>query len=627
MVLTSAGLSVQNKGANTEPVSGVVSAKRNTLLLDNEKGVVILGGLNQGTEPWTTCILSGEKIKREVLHLLGENAVMYLENGLMICDFSDPKNLIYSPIPYMPEIMTFGDAELQKVESLDNVSVILLRNMSGEYAVVVLDLTNGINNARSKFEKLLGYSGAFGMFGLVPDIAFNASGAVLVDGVLILSPEEWGGEMRPCDDPDAIMPSCNITAPKAKLVCHYGSGRTLIRHSPDYHRVSSDAEFEGFCVDDFEYACRWQIAPYRLLGMVYNSFPADGGSLILEHQGEFFVSAIDKRDTPPPSKVDFLMMNAASGTVAKTRYDIIEKATGDYDSLISSGAYEQIEEITDALKPLLENGDENALALWQRIARDFPRGKAFMSTECDKARAYSEVTDYVLTLEPITPGEPFARSSAIGKIRFKYNKKWNSPAKLTIMNGDSMPFEFAPYRNCIYVTCGEGSDDGLFQGFVYSQTDEKGRSIPGSNGILIRIIDVRLPNCVFELYEPGLQSHSIFMRWSYHTLLMYIGNKGVFAIDFDKWPGEYTPLPDPIIPDIKHMHDVAFIGEHADELFTGENRWRLCYEILPVPARPFRDIRYLDMENALLSNPLGQRTMLLRNGFGNIWTERILAGR
>ena len=626
-IITAGKPNTSSKDVNALPVAAVVSTQRKTMLFINDKGVVLLSGLGPGAKPLATCILSGERIELDTLDVLGENAVMYLDKGLTICDFSDPENLIYSPMPYIPEVPAFGDGEMKGVVSLDNVSVLPLRNSSGEYAVVVLDLTNGIYNARWKFEKLLGYSGAFGMLGLEPDIAFVADGSVLIDGSYKITPDEWGGETRSCEDPDQIMSSNKRATARSKILCISERGSVLIRHSTDHHIISDDADRPGFSVDDFEFACRWRIAPYRFVAMVHDSFPAVGGALILEQEGEFFVSRIDKRDTPPPSKADFLMMNAVSGAVAKIRHDVIGKACSDYDNLLLAGAYGEISGITDAIRPLVENGDENALALWMRIARDFPRGKAFMSMECDTVRSGSEVTDYVLTLEPISPGQPFSRPSTIGMIRFKYNKKWNDYPMLAIMNGSTPPREFWTYGKYAYVTGAESSEDGLFQGLVYSEMQGTRKIAADQKGILIRIFDVRMPDYVFELCDPGLRLKDVFMRWSYHTLLMYIANMGVFAIDFDEWDDKYSQLPPPIIPDLKRMHDVAFIGEHADELDTGENMWRICYEILPIPSHPYRNTKYQDMEYLIPVKPDERRAMLLRNGFGNIWTEQIIAGR
>ena len=625
-ILTTGGLSRWNKNPNAIPVELTVSAKRKTLLLDNDKGAVLLGGLNSGAKPWTTCMLFGENIKLDTLYFLGENAVLYVNNGLRICDFSDPDDLIFSHMPDTPEARALGSIALQSIESLDNVSCMLVKSHSSPYAVIILDLTNGINNALSKIIFYDEIMLAFKAFGREPDITFCADGSVLINGLLKISPERWGGEKRVCDDPDFVMPSNNTKTPISKIFGNFGEGNTLIRHSPDYHSISGDANLDGFSTDNFEYACLWKAAPYRFIAMAFDDVPADGGSLILEHQGEFFVARIDKRDTPPPSKAEWLMMKAVSGAVAKNRRDVIEKATADYDRLLQAGAYEEISGITNDLRPLLESGDENALVLWKRIARDFPRGNAFMGTEVDSISSDSQTSYIVKPPKPIFPGLPFKRDTAIGKVRFKYNENQHS-ARLVITNDIGLPVEFSQYGDCKYVTCGEESDDGVYQSLLYSQMGEDGKLIVGRSGILIRVFDVVRLNCVLEIYRPGLQPQGVFMRWSYHTLLLYLGNEGIFSIDFNEWPGADTSLPQPIIPDIINLHDVAFRGDYLDELFTGENNWRFCFEIQPMPKNPLESARYENLKHAIPRRPAEKRAMLLRNGFGNICTERLLAGR
>ena len=625
-ILTTGGLSAWNRDPNAIPVALTVSAKRKTLLLDNDKGAVLLGGLNSGAKPWTTCMLFGNKIKLDILYFLGENAVLYLDNGLRVCDFSDPENLIYSTLPDTPETRALGNIALQRVESLDNVSCMLVKSHSSPYAVVILDLTNGINNARSTIILYKEIMTAFKTFGREPDITFRADGSVLINDSLIITPDRWGGEKRICDDPDFIMPSNNTATPIAKIFGNFGAGSTLIRHSPDYHSISGNADLDGYSVDAFEYACMWKAAPYRFIAMAFDDVPADGGSLILENQGEFFVARIDKRDTPPPAKAEWLMMKAVSGAIAKSRHDVIEKATEDYDHLLLTGAYEKISEITDEVRPLLESGDENALALWVRISRDFPRGGAFMGTEIDSINSDSKTSYKVKSPKPIFAGVPFKRDTKIGGVYFKYNESSNF-VSLVIGNGIRQPVEFAQYQNCKFVTCGEGSEDGLFQCLLYSEMGDDGRLIVGRKGILIRVFDVVKPDCVFEIYRPGLQSTDVFMRWSYHTLLLFLGNEGLFSIDFDDLRGGKVPLPAPIIPDIITLHDVAFRGEYVDVLFTGENCWRIIFDIQPMPTDIVRATRYDNLKHELPRKPATKREILLRNGFGNIWTERIIGGR
>jgi len=228
--------------------------------------------------------------------------------------------------------------------------------------------------------------------------------------------------------------------------------------------------------------------------------------------------------------------------------------------------------------------------------------------------------------KPVYPNLPFARPSAIGKIRFSYNVSKQAPP-LVITNGRAMPREFGAvgfYRTAVGA---EGSDDGLFQALIYAKEGEDGRLVVGRRGVLIRVFDVRGPECVLEITREGRQIQEIFIRWSRHSLLIYIGGEGLHAIDFDSVSATVTNLPPPIIPDILTLHDVAFLGAHADELYTGENRWRLCYEILPFPERPADDPRLAELRGLLPRKPDDKRMMLLGNGFGNLWTEYILRGK
>ncbi|MCL1896790.1 MAG: hypothetical protein FWG03_09615, partial [Clostridiales bacterium] len=310
----------------------------------------------------------------------------------------------------------------------------------------------------------------------------------------------------------------------------------------------------------------------------------------------------------------------------KSRRDVIEQAARDYDRLLAYGDYTIVAGIAEELRPLLESHDENALALWQRISRDFPRGNPVMAAECEAIRSPSEVSSQVRYPKPVYPAAPFSRPSSFGKIRFSYDFRGSAPV-LAIANGMVPPRRFDPVDQYRLVVCEDGSDDGLFHAMVYGREGEDGRLIVGRKGVMIRVIDVRGPECVLEIIRTGIQSQEVFVRWSGHKLLMFLSGEGLFALDFDNAGGVITELPPPLIPDIIELHDVAFIGEHADELFTGENRWRICYDILPFPERPLSDPRLEDIKGMLPRKPAEKRAMLLRNGFGNLWTELILKGR
>jgi len=526
-MLTQGGLGIWNDNPNKLPVDFTVSPKRKTLLMDNDKGAVFLGGLNADAEPWTTCMINHEKLRLETVQFLGEDSVLYDDGGYKICDFSNPENLIYS-------------------------------NITEEQA------------------------------------------RALVRAI----PEEW-----------------NTSAPMARIMGNFGSGSTLIRHSAEYHNIADES-----VLHDFEYACLWKTAPYRFLVMAFDWVPVSGGSLVLSNEGEFLVARIDKGDVPPPDRADWLMMRAVSGAVAKSRRDTIAEAASDYERLLGSGDYSEITGVTAALRPLLVSQDENALALWQRIARDFPRGNIFMAAEGEATRSPSETAEMIRHTKPIYPGLPFSRQSAIGKIRFSYRFNRDSN-DLVIANGSAPPAEYPSVGQYKVVTGGESSEDGLYQALVYAREGDDGRLVVGRRGILIRVFDVRGPECVLEIDRPAIQMQGTFMHWSNHALLLYMGDEGFFAIDFDKAGGPVGQLPPPVIQDLTEIHEVAFLGAHADELFTGENRFRLCYEILPFPERPFEDPRYLNFSRMLPKRPEEKRAMLLRNGFGNLWTDRLLGGR
>jgi hypothetical protein len=322
------------------------------------------------------------------------------------------------------------------------------------------------------------------------------------------------------------------------------------------------------------------------------------------------------------------MMKAVSGAVAKDRRDVIKQAEEDYSLLLGSGDFGRIGSVAEDLRPLLESRDENALALWQRIARDFPRGNPIFATECEAVKDASEIAYRVQHPKPTFPGLPFARHSSIGKIRFSY-RETREQEYLIVSNGASPPREFPGVGLCRKVVGSQESEDGLLHGLAYAQQGEDGRLIVGRRGVLIRIIDARGPSCLLELYRPGLQTQEMFMRWSHHTLLMFLGSEGLYAIDFDNVTSTITDadMPQPIIPDIITLFDVGFMGAHADELFTGENRWKICYDVLPFPERPYDDPRLGAYGKMLPKKPDERRALLLRNGFGNLWTELVLKAR
>jgi len=362
--------------------------------------------------------------------------------------------------------------------------------------------------------------------------------------------------------------------------------------------------------------------------MAFDESPGAGVSLVLEHRGEVSIARVEKSDIPPPDRAEWLTMKAVSGAVAKSRRDVVDSAAADYDKLVKSGAYEDITSVTKTLRPLLEIRDERALALWQRIARDFPRGAPFFATECEAVRAESEISYDRIRPKPLLTALPFSRPSGAGKIRFSF-REGNGRLNLVITNGMSVQCVFPPVGLYRFPEYAEGSDDGLLQALVYGEQDDGGKLIAGRRGVLIRVFDVRRePRCVFEKQFPGLLPRELFARWSNHTLLLFLLNAGLFALDFDGsgqiYEKSYEEMPQPIIPDIIDMHDVAYMGAHADELYTGENRWRFCFEILPFPARPLDDTRFENIKAMLPKKPDEKRAMLLRNGFGNLWTEQIL---
>jgi|GEM_PF-6362766 len=648
-ILTGGGLGAFNKNKNAIPVDLIVSPKRKTFLLDNDKGAVLLGGLNQGATPWMTCMVFHDKLKLETAYFLGENAVLFLDGIIQVCDFSDPGNLVFSRLPGAQELQALGGAgRIADVEALDNVSCILYESVSGGYAALILDLSEGIGSALTKLVTQNEWSPALTKLPKIqkfrPDISFCADGSVLISHAdetkkymemavylmngsgaanesFRISPDEWGGKRRMADDPDKVMPSNNTSAPLSRIAGNFGTGATLVRHSAQYRNISSHEDILAF-----EYACTVKFAPYRFIAMAYDDTPATGGSLVLEYDGEFFISRIDKGDTPPPDRVEWLMMKAVSGAVAKDRRDVIAGVSTAYNSLLVSGDYGKISDVAEALRPLLDSGDENALALWQRVSRDFPRGNPFLAVEREAVRLDTEMEYKVSYPKPLYPGLPFSRPSAYGKVRFSYNIRQSVPP-LVVTNGNAPPREFSAVGFYRMAVGAEGSDDGVFQAIVYGQEGEDGRLIIGRRGILIRVVDTRGPDCVFEICRPGIQPQEIFARWSYHTLLLFLGGEGMFAIDFDKASGPGMELPSPVIPDIITMHDVAFMGVYADELFTGENRWSICFEILPFPQRPLDDPRFAVMKNMLPKKPEERREALLRNGFGNLWAERILRGK
>jgi len=320
--------------------------------------------------------------------------------------------------------------------------------------------------------------------------------------------------------------------------------------------------------------------------------------------------------------VEWLMMRAVSGAAAKESSDLVAGVEADYALL----GYGDASLLAAPLRPLVMSGNENAIALWQRISRDFPRGNPFIAVERQAVKAEFEISSQVRFPSPVYPLMKFSRPSAIGKIRFSYNI-FKDPPQLVITNGKAPPAEFLPVEFYRAVVGVEGSDDGLFQALVYSREGEDGKLIVGRRGIVIRVFDIRGPECMLEIRRPELQVQEIFMRWSRHSLLLYLGGSGFYAIDFDKTADLADGLPAPIMPDIITMHDVAFLGDHEDELYTGENRWRICYDILPFPDNPFDDPRLIELSPMLPKKPDERRAMLLRNGFGNLWTDLILQGR
>ncbi|MCL1896791.1 MAG: protein kinase [Clostridiales bacterium] len=544
-ILTQGSLSIFNRDRDRVPVEMIMSPRRQALLLINNKGAVLLGGLGPGKAPWAACMIQRDKLRISEAQFIDEDRVFYRDKGLESCDFSDPENLVYSAIP--PAARPSG--------------------------------TNAVEETR--------VSGSF--------------------------------------------------AP----------GFALIRHSKDYHGVSDRP-----ASDTFEYTCLWRISPYRILTMVLDEPPAAGGSLVLENGGEFFISRIDKTGTPPPDKAEWLMMEALSGAEAKDRRDVVRRATEDYDLLLSTGDYGGVVALAERIRPLLESLDENALALWQRISRDFPRGDPVMAAECEAVRSKSEVASVIKIPPPVFAGMNFSRPSAIGKIRFTYtaftyykveSTSTEPPPSLIVANGISEPREFPPVGFFRKVGNVKGSDDGLFQALVYSMENEEGVTTKQQKGIMVRVMDVRAPECVFEITRLPLQIYDIFICWFGHTLLIYFNSEGLYAINFDNAGnrsaefgnvggsgsigGAITELPKPLIPSVNVIEDPAFMGEHADELHTGANRWRLCFEILPFPERPMDDPRLEDIRKMLPRKPAEKRAMLLRNGFGNLWTDMILKGR
>ena len=641
-ILMEGGLGLWNRKTDAMPVEFIVSPKRKTLMIDNNKGAVLLGGLNSGGKPWITCMIFRERLKLKIAQFLGENVVLYFDGEFRFCDLSDPENLVFSEMADIPEMRAQGGVELLVIESLDNVSCLLFRSDRFGMVAVIFDFTHGVGGARAKFVYFQEWetSGQVAINGETTNrkVAFCSDGSVLLYARRRVYPEEWGGQRRMAGEPecvfrnasgsmsgpDAIMPSNNTSAPVARITGSFGEGATLIRHSAEYREIATTQSFE----DSFEYACIWRMAPYRFLAMVFDDSPANGGSLVLEHQGEFFVARIDKTDTPPPDRVEWLMMKAVSGAAAKERRDIVENALEEYERIIVGGGYGgygDVVPIVESLRPLLESRDEKALALWQRISRDFPRGAPFMAVECEAVRSAGEVACQVRHPTPVYPGLPFARPSTVGKIRFSYSHRPDATyATLTIANGIAPLREFPPVGRCRLVVGCEGSDDGRYQMLVYAQEGEDGKLIVGRRGILIRVFDTFAPECVLELARPGMQAPSMFVRWYGHTMMFFLVGEGLFALDFDKIRGTVVRLPQPLLPDIISLHNVAFMGEHMDELFTGDNRWRFCFDILPYPSDPLGDPRLTEIKGMLPKKPDERKAMLLRNGFGNLWAGQIL---
>ena len=546
-ILTQGSLSILNRDRERVPVEVIKSPKRQTLLLFNNKGAVLLGGLGPGKEPWAACLIQRDKLRVSEALFIDENRVFYRDNGAEVCDFSDPENLVFSVAPF------------------------------------------------------------------------------------------------------AARPTAIATTESSKVAVSFAPGLIMIRHSAECHPVSA-CDYS----DTYEYSCLWHISPYRLLGEILDEAPAAGETIVLENRGDFLVARIDKGGTPPPDNAEWLMMEAVSGAVAKDRRDVVKSAEEDYDRLLSTGDYGEVVALAERIRPLLEDHDENALALWQRISRDFPRGDPVMAAECEAVRSKSEVAYEIRIPPPVFAGMNFSRPSAIGKLRFTYSAftyykvesdSTEPPPSLIVANGMSQPREFPPVGFFRKVGNVKGSDDGLFQAIVYSQENEEGVTTKQQKGIMVRVLDVRIPDCVFEITRLPLQIYDIFICWSGHTLLLFFNGEGFYAINFDSAGGSgsiggvgstggsgsiggvITELPKPLIPSVNVIEDPAFMGEHADELYTGGNRWRLCFEILPFPENPMDDPRLEDIRKMLPRKPAEKRAMLLRNGFGNLWTEIILRGR
>ena len=610
-ILTQGGLSKWNNKSNKLPVDMIVSPERKAMMMDNDKGAFLLGGLNSGAKPWVTMMLNRENLKLDIAQFIGENAVIYLDGSLKICDFSDPENLIFSGMPDTPELRALGDVSIIKVESLGKVSCMSVLTGRRNYAVLILDLTDGIRSAKVKVIAIEDKARS-------PEIAFFGDGTVLINAHQKVCPEEWGGIKRETAEPAKLMPSNNTSAPIARIAGNFGSGTTLVRHSMEYRSISTTEEIRSF-----EFSCLWKFAPYSFLAMAFDNSPASGGSVMLHFEGDFFIARIDRDDVSPPDRAEWLMMKAVSGEVAKKRRETISNAASEYERILKDGDYGRIGSLCASLRTLVENRDENAFALWQRIQRDFPRGKPFMAVECEAKPPEKEFLYHVKHAKPVYPSMPFSHPSAIGKIKYSYNYR-NEAQALIISNKVSFPLEISAVGEFRIVTAAEPSGDGLFQALFYSRSGEDERLIIGRKGVMIRVIDVKGPECVFELVLPSLQIQEIFVRWYYHTMLIYVGSFGIFHIDFDEPGAPDSKLPPPIIPELTELHDVFFIGEHADDLFTGENRFRLCFEVLPFPSNPMNDERLNNFLPVLPKKPDERRAVLLANGFGNLWTERIL---